>query len=401
MQFQDVPPFFPLKLLYSLKPFPSVGSGISGFCSFLLTFCALLELSSAQNTTTKLPQVYNVLVQVNEPFICTEDAPCWRFASKQITRNGCPRNGIKVVNGGKCVHGYSADLLNLIADEYNLTFRVTLLSSNVGTNDLGLELSRPGSVHSISIDYPGGLCTGANCDLAAVDLTITGDRRTALGVKYSVPIRDNALRLYMRYQEPSEFQAGLWPFMPFSPTLWVAWILLQLFAGIILTILNSKEHRRYIYGLFTTQEQRKGEIQVQTRSEQEAELAKEILSFHDIAQEEKHDLAYQLYYLGSFSGLFQGNAGSFKYWSSRLFAMAYFFWQVLFVSNYTASVTAALGQAQNWALMEGVSLSKSDAWQNLLDAVPKGPPGSLIIRKGTVSETFATQDLQVNFDNSE
>ena len=81
--------------------------------------------------------------------------------------------------------------------------------------------------------------------------------------------------------------------------------------------------------------------------------------------------------------------------------MAYFFWQVLFVSNYTASVTAALGQAQNWALMEGVSLSKSNAWQNLLDAVPKAPPGSFIIRKGTVSETFAAQDLQVNFDNSE
>ncbi len=114
--------------------------------------------------------------------------------------------GIKVVNGSKYVHGFSVDLVNLITDEYNLTFRVTLVSSKVGSNDLGLELSRPGSVDSISKDNPD---TGANCHLPVVDLTITGNRHTTLGVKYSVPIHDKTLCLYMWYQEPNGFQAGM------------------------------------------------------------------------------------------------------------------------------------------------------------------------------------------------
>jgi hypothetical protein len=43
-------------------------------------------------------------------------------------------------------------------------------------------------------------------------------------------------------------------------------------------------------------------------------------------------------------------------------------------------------------------LSKGDAWVNLVESVPKSPPGTLVIKKGTVVETFTTQDLQVKLD---
>ena len=43
-------------------------------------------------------------------------------------------------------------------------------------------------------------------------------------------------------------------------------------------------------------------------------------------------------------------------------------------------------------------MSKGDAWVNLVESVPKSPPGTLVIKKGTVVETFTTQDLQVKLD---
>jgi len=335
----------------------------------LVVTAFLLVQSEAQQATT-----YNAVVQVNEPFTCRQEGPCWRFTSKQVTRNGCLFNGIKTVSG-VCVHGYIPDLLNLIADQTNISWRVTLAGPQVSVNDVFQEFSKPDSLRSFSNT---SVCSGFPCDVVALDLTITADRRFNLGAEFSIPIHDNALRLYMRYGEPDFSRAGTWPLKPFSEDLWGSWIGLQAFAALVFLLLDSKQARKrwlywtkeaWIHEKESNEEGRPGEINLKESC-----------------------------YASILSSVGQSDANEFMSVEARIFVIIYFAFLVIFLSNYTAAVAYWLNADKNFLLLPGVPLSKGDAWVNLVESVPKSPPGTLVIKKGTVVETFTTQDLQVKLD---